>query len=57
MKVSIKEKAYGLCRSCQTCEFCGIYGTGPWCELPFGETHYFKGELVCPIKQDDIFKL
>ena len=57
MKVSIKEKAYGLCRSCQTCEFYGIFTNGIWCELPFGEIHYFEGERVRPIKQDDIFKL
>ena len=57
MRVSTKGKTYGLCRSCQTCEFYGVYSNGLWCEFPFGEIHYFKNRLVRPIKQDGIFKL
>ena len=57
MKVSIEEKTYGLCKSCQTCDFYGIYSTGIWCDFPFGEIHYFNTKRMRPIKQDDIFKL
>jgi hypothetical protein len=55
MRISIKGKTYGLCKSCQICEFYNPYSLR--CELPFGEIHYFNSELVRPIKQDDIFKL
>lgn len=59
MRLLIKEKAYGLCRSCpcQKCEFYDAYSNGLWCEFPFGEIHYFKNRLVRPIKQDEVFKL
>ena len=57
MKVLIKEKTYGLCRSCKTCEFYELYSNGFWCEFPFGEIHYFKNKRVRPVKQDEIFKL
>lgn len=57
MKISFKNKIYGLCKSCQTCEFYGIYSTGLWCEFPFGEIHWFGNKRIRPIKQDDIFKL
>lgn len=57
MRILTKDKAYGLCRSCQTCEFYGIYSNGIWCEFPFGEIHYFKNKRIRTIKQDDIFRL
>jgi hypothetical protein len=57
MRVSIKGKTYGLCNSCRTCEFYGLYSNGIWCEFPFGETHYLGNTRIRPIYQDDIFKL
>jgi len=57
MKLSFKGKTYGLCRSCETCEFYGIYSTGIWCEFPFNEIHYFNNKRIHLVKQDDIFKL
>ena len=57
MRVLIKNKIYGLCTSCKTCEFSSLYLNGLWCEFPFGEIHYFKNKRIRPIKQDDIFKL
>lgn len=56
MKIGFKGKIYGSC-SCQTCEFYGSSSTWVWCELPYDEVYYFKNKRVCPIKQDDIFKL
>ena len=57
MKIALKDKAYGLCGSCKTCKFYGIYSSGIWCEFPFGEIHWFGKKKIRPIKQDDIFKL
>lgn len=57
MRVSIKENTYGLCKSCQTCEFYELYSSGIWCEFPFGEIHWFGNKRIKPINQNDIFKL
>lgn len=57
MRVSIKGKTFGLCRSCRTCEFYSLYSNGIWCEFPFGETHYLGNTRIRPIYQGDIFKL
>lgn len=57
MRVLIKDKVYGLCRSCQTCEFYGIYSNGVWCEFPFGELHWFGNKKIRPIKQNEIFEV
>lgn len=57
MKVSLKDKTYGLCKSCQTCEFYELYSSGIWCEFPFGEIHWFGNKRIKPINQNDIFKL
>lgn len=57
MKILFKNKTYGLCKSCQTCEFYGIYSNGIWCEFPFGELHWFGNKKIRPIKQDEIFLL
>lgn len=57
MKLSFKGKTYGLCRSCENCEFYGISSNWVWCEFPFNEIHWFKGNKLRPIKQDKIFKL
>ena len=57
MKISFKRKTYGLCRSCQTCEFYGLYSRGLWCEFPFGEIHWFGNKKIRPITQDEIFKI
>lgn len=57
MRILTKDKAYGLCHSCQTCEFYGIYSNGIWCEFPFGEIHYLNNKKIRPIKQDEIFRL
>lgn len=57
MKIAFKGKTYGLCRSCQTCEFYGIYSNGLWCEFPFGELHWFGNKKIHSIKQDDIFNI
>lgn len=57
MKISFRDKTYGLCKSCQTCEFYYIYSNGLWCEFPFGEIHWHGKKMIRPIKQDGIFKL
>ena len=57
MRVSIKENTYGLCESCQTCEFYELYSSGIWCEFPFGEIHWFGNKRIKSINQNDIFKL
>lgn len=57
MKVLIKDKVYGLCRSCKTCEFYETYHNGLWCEFPFGEIHWFGKKKIRPIKQNEIFEL
>ena len=57
MRVSFKNKTYGLCKSCQTCEFYELYSSGIWCEFPFGEIHWFGNKRIKPINQNDIFKL
>lgn len=57
MKLSFKGQTYGLCRSCQTCEFYNTSSTWVWCELPFSEIRYFNNRQARLIKQNDIFKL
>lgn len=57
MRISLDGKVYGLCKSCQTCEFYSIYSSWVWCEFPFNEIRWFKGKRLRPIKQDKIFKL
>ena len=57
MKIVFKGTTYGLCRSCQTCEFYGLYSNGLWCEFPFGEIHWFGNKRIRPITQDEIFKI
>lgn len=57
MRLSLKGKTYGFCRSCQTCEFYGVYHSGLWCEFPFGEIHWFGNKRIRPIKQNEIFEL
>lgn len=57
MKLSFKNKTYGLCKSCQTCEFYELYSNGLWCEFPFGELHWFGNEMIRPIKQNEIFEI
>lgn len=57
MKILFKGKTYGLCRSCQTCEFYNTSSTWVWCELPFSEVRYFNNRQARLIKQNDIFKL
>lgn len=57
MRILLKDKTYGLCRSCPTCEFYGIYSSGIWCEFPFGEIHWFGKKKIRPIKQDEIFNI
>ena len=57
MKILFKGKTYGLCRSCQTCEFYDIYSNWVWCKFPFNEIHWFGEKKIRPIKQNEIFKL
>lgn len=57
MKLSFKNKTYGLCKSCRTCEFYELYSNGLWCEFPFGELHWFGNEMIRPIKQNEIFEI
>lgn len=57
MRIVFKGKTYGLCRSCQTCEFYKKYSNGIWCEFPFGDIHWYGKKMIRPIKQDDIFNL
>lgn len=57
MKLSFKDKTYGLCRSCENCEFYDIYLNWVWCKFPFNEIHWFGKNKIRPIKQDEIFTL
>ena len=57
MRVSLKGKTYGLCRSCKTCGFYETYHNGLWCEFPFGEIHWFGNKKIKPINQNEIFNI